>query len=233
METAICPVGETKTGAALVGAKPTLTIRTRTAPASAGIRDESTVDTDALQPVEGKTSPAEVAIEGGQTAGAKPTQAAEARTNSTGEGARDLPTASGAPNECPRCGKRFKYPSYLQRHLSRTTSCAPIVESPSADEKKFSCPHCGRTFASYISMRRHVRQNCKVANRDEGAQKLLDRAAQRQLAAQSEEIARLTELVEQWTARPPPRSTEIMAPASRLGSGVAGAPTDESADRHD
>jgi hypothetical protein len=46
-------------------------------------------------------------------------------------------------------------------------------------------------------MYRHVRQNCKIANSDEGMEKLLEHTLQRQLAEQGAQISELTSLVKQ------------------------------------
>jgi hypothetical protein len=49
-------------------------------------------------------------------------------------------------------------------------------------------------------MNRHVRQYCKIANSDEGMEKLMDRTIQRQLAEQSTNLAeQKTKLAEQDT----------------------------------
>jgi len=90
---------------------------------------------------------------------------------------------------CQRCGVDQRYPSTLKRHLARKTPCAPIVEKESLSEsdraKKHNCRYCGRAFASNISMYRHIRRSCKIANSDEGMEKLMDHTLQKQLATQN------------------------------------------------
>jgi hypothetical protein len=49
------------------------------------------------------------------------------------------------------------------------------------------CRYCGRIFASQSSMSRHVRHRCKIANSDEGMEKLLDHTLARQLAEMKQE----------------------------------------------
>jgi DNA-directed RNA polymerase subunit RPC12/RpoP len=101
---------------------------------------------------------------------------------------------------CIRCGKEFRAPALLKRHLERKTPCEPIID---ATGKDIACRYCGKAFASRPSMSRHVRQYCKIANSDEGMEKLLDHTLQRQLteqnaqlAEQSAQLMKLTSLIE-------------------------------------
>ena len=57
-------------------------------------------------------------------------------------------------------------------------------------------------------MYRHIRQSCKIANSDEGMEKLLDYTLQRQLAEQGAQITKLTALVERL-AGAGPSATQI------------------------
>lgn len=96
---------------------------------------------------------------------------------------------------CVRCGKAFKFPYLLTRHLQRKTACAPILasddlpvkvlEDPNIDKKQ--CPYCKRVFTLYTSMRRHIRLNCKIApkvnkNRDTGMNILYEYTIRQQTA---------------------------------------------------
>jgi hypothetical protein len=119
---------------------------------------------------------------------------------------------------CNICGVDQKYPSILKRHVARKTPCAPIIErdnlSIDSKDKTQSCRYCGRTFTTATSMYRHVRQRCKIANSDEGMEKLLNHTLQRQLAivqdqniemksqvaAQSAQMTSLTNMVSQLLA---------------------------------
>lgn len=87
---------------------------------------------------------------------------------------------------CLRCGTDQKYPSVLKRHLARKTPCAAIVDKsdlPESDKQKnHSCRYCGRTFTTATSMHRHTRLRCKIANSEEGMDKLFEHTLQRQLA---------------------------------------------------
>ena len=101
---------------------------------------------------------------------------------------------------CVRCGKEFRAPALLKRHLERKTPCEPIID---ATKNGISCRFCGKAFASRPSMSRHIRQYCKIANSDEGMEKLFDHTLQRQLAEQnaklaeqSAQIMKLTTLIE-------------------------------------
>jgi uncharacterized C2H2 Zn-finger protein len=98
--------------------------------------------------------------------------------------------------ECPKCGKTFARPALLQRHLARKTPCEPIVERRD-DGIAPTCKYCGRSFTTATSMYRHVRMYCRIANSDEGMEKLMDHTLQRQNAALEEKVDRLTALVEQ------------------------------------
>jgi len=94
---------------------------------------------------------------------------------------------------CPKCGVDQKYPSVLKRHLARKTPCAPIVAAGDLPEdcrsKKYICKYCGRTFTTATAMYRHVRQRCKIANSEEGMEKLFEHTLQRQMAEQQRQIA--------------------------------------------
>ena len=97
------------------------------------------------------------------------------------------------PNEtvCRRCGVDQKYLSILKRHEARKTSCIPILLhtdlSFEAQVKAHKCKYCGRTFTTATSMYRHTRTRCKIANSDEGMEKLLDHTLAKQLAQMKQE----------------------------------------------
>jgi len=57
------------------------------------------------------------------------------------------------------------------------------------------CRYCGRTYSRADSLARHLKA-CKIANSDEGMEKLMDYTIQRHLAEQSVQIEKLTALVE-------------------------------------
>ena len=113
---------------------------------------------------------------------------------------------------CVRCGKEFRAPALLKRHLERKTPCEPIID---ATGKGIACRYCGKSFASRPSMNRHVKQYCRIANSDEGMEKLLDHTLQKQLAEQNAKLAeqgaqitKLTALVERL-AGAGPSATQI------------------------
>ena len=103
---------------------------------------------------------------------------------------------------CPQCQKTFDLPCRLAAHLKRKTSCAPIVEPPpTADTKPHSCKYCNRCFGSPYSLSRHLRKYCKIANSDEGMEKLVEHTLARQLAEQKRETAAVKEQLEAQTAK--------------------------------
>lgn len=97
-----------------------------------------------------------------------------------------------AQRDCELCGRSFPYPRDLKKHQARKRPCAPIVDRadlPDTDKKKpFQCRYCGRTFTTGTAVSRHVRNNCKIANSDEGMEKLVEHTLIRQLAEQTAKV---------------------------------------------
>jgi len=98
----------------------------------------------------------------------------------------------------------FAFPWKLKRHLARKTPCDPIIDTQDAEQGKLLCRYCGRPFASTPALTRHVKHRCKIANSDEGMEKLMDHTLRKQLAEQntkmdeqSKQIAELTAIVKQ------------------------------------
>jgi len=95
---------------------------------------------------------------------------------------------------CQKCNKVFAKPHILKTHLRRKTPCAPIINAledlTKAEQiKHHICKYCGRRFATQISMYRHIRQACKIANSEDGMEKLMEHTLQRQLAGMRAENA--------------------------------------------
>ena len=118
-----------------------------------------------------------------------------------------------ADRTCPKCGKTFRFPAHLRDHKSRKTPCAPIAlqdELPEKDQQKaHACKYCARRFATLPSLNRHIRQNCKIANSDEGMERLMEHTLQRQnatLAAKVDtlqaQMAEMTGMMRQLVASP-------------------------------
>ncbi len=113
--------------------------------------------------------------------------------------------ADAQENKCTKCGTTFRDAYNLRRHQARKKTCEPIINQPAGVcvDDEHACRYCGRTFTTATSMYRHVRTRCKIANSQEGMEKLLDHTLQRQLAEQgaqlteqSAQITKLTALVE-------------------------------------
>lgn len=118
--------------------------------------------------------------------------------------------------QCPKCKAKFADNAHLRRHSARKTPCDPILV-PRA--QSLSCRYCGREFTTTQALSRHVRHRCKIANTDEGMDKLMDYTLQRQLAEMRTEnaeirtqVERLSGLLEKQLAVPP-------APAALAANG--------------
>ncbi len=87
-------------------------------------------------------------------------------------------------------------------HQQRKTPCEPILQTGATQTIEggpgYACRYCGRVFASKTNMHRHVRQSCKIANSDEGMEKLMEHTLRQRLEAQTQELsemrAQVTEL---------------------------------------
>lgn len=119
--------------------------------------------------------------------------------------------------QCEKCGTTFSKELGLRKHKVRKTPCDPILDKSDLPEDKRNNPHtcryCGRAYSRKDNLLRHLK-SCKIANSDEGMEKLMDHTIRRQLAEQSAkvdalqaQIAQLTTLLVSGTA---PSSTAIM-----------------------
>jgi len=108
-----------------------------------------------------------------------------------------------ADRTCPKCGRAFRYPAHLRDHKTRKTPCAPIALQDELTEtyqqKAHACKYCARRFTSLPSLKRHMRQNCKIANSDEGMEKLMEHTLQRQNAALAAKVDTLQAQMEEMT----------------------------------
>lgn len=121
---------------------------------------------------------------------------------------------------CDKCGKVFAKPFQLKRHLGRKTPCDPILDSSPGG---LQCRFCGRAYGSAASLSRHTRTRCKIANSEEGMDKLMEHTLQRQLREQSSKIDELTALVKQMTAGAPGAPGALVATAPTSPPVAAGA----------
>jgi len=64
-----------------------------------------------------------------------------------------------ADRTCPLCKKVFDYPSGLERHKKRRTSCVALIGVADAS-KPFRCLTCGKEYTHRSSYSRHKAQGC-------------------------------------------------------------------------
>ena len=60
-------------------------------------------------------------------------------------------------SSCKLCGKVFRDPATLKRHVTKKLPCITT--------EQICCPHCNRTFTTATSKYRHIRLNCQVLKR--------------------------------------------------------------------
>ena len=120
--------------------------------------------------------------------------------------------------ECSKCEKKFRDAYALRRHQTRKTPCTPILDTGAVDAAKAHiCKYCGRDFATRPSLVRHMRQYCKIANSEEGMEKLMEHTLQRQMQTLQDQVGRLTQLMEkQLTVGP---CTSIVNAEAVAGAG--------------
>ena len=106
-----------------------------------------------------------------------------------------------ADRTCPHCGKAFKYPRDLRKHMNSRRLCVPLL-APSECAKfetlqacEFWCRFCGRGFTDENNRNRHMRTACKIApntkNGDKGMERLYEHILQKQNAERDAKIDRL------------------------------------------
>ena len=110
---------------------------------------------------------------------------------------------SAQEHKCEKCGTNFRDAYNLRRHQARKKTCEPIINRPPDVVNEHLCRYCGRVFSSLSAMYRHIRQSCKIANSDEGMEKLLDHTLQRQNAEVLARVDKLTFMVEKMAMGPP------------------------------
>ena len=110
-----------------------------------------------------------------------------------------------ALKQCPRCGKRFKWASDLERHLSAKRKCVPLFAEASVGTQQpeaageFTCKFCGRCFTAATNRNRHIRNSCKIAptskNGDGGMERLYEHTLQRQVNRLESQMAEMLQLL--------------------------------------
>ena len=123
-------------------------------------------------------------------------------------------------HKCPRCGKEFDNKSNYNRHLTRKTPCALVLEIEELEEEKKDSPNrcrfCGRVFSRSDSLARHMKQACKIAPRNgntEGMEKLYEHTIRKMQAKYDTEIDALKAQVSALAAATTEAEREV-APAT-------------------
>jgi hypothetical protein len=109
--------------------------------------------------------------------------------------------------KCEKCGAAFPKTQGLQKHMARKRPCVLILEREDLPEDKRNNPHrcrfCGRVYSRTDSLTRHLK-TCRIATSEEGMEHLMEHtlqkqltAQQKQLEAQSVQIAELTALLKE------------------------------------
>ena len=131
---------------------------------------------------------------------------------------------------CEKCGKIFRDATTLRRHKHRKTPCDPIIQTNTDIKSNYLCRYCGRQFTTPQAQSRHVRHRCKIANSDEGMEKLMDHTLQRQLTEQKaitdalqEQVAELATLLKSQLALLP-AAPQIAQVITGPGAAVYNAP---------
>ncbi len=83
--------------------------------------------------------------------------------------------------------------------MTRKTPCEPILNTQQVPNM-LACRYCARPFASRQSLSRHTKHRCKIANSEEGMEKLFEHTLQRQVAEQSKKIGVLEEKIDELTS---------------------------------
>ena len=106
-------------------------------------------------------------------------------------------------HKCQKCGREFRVPAELKRHLNRKTPCAPILDAAaiaSAPEQsgQHQCHFCGRTFTQKSHLTRHKTKACKISpggpNGPNGMEMLFQHIQSRNAIGLEEYTARLHEI---------------------------------------
>ena len=102
--------------------------------------------------------------------------------------------ANVSDRQCAHCGKLFKYPSELGKHLAAKRKCVPRFANIT-ETAAYNCRFCGRGFGNKTHMYRHIRDRCNIApnvkNGDTGMERFYEHTLQKQLADQKVEIESL------------------------------------------
>ena len=126
--------------------------------------------------------------------------------------------------KCDKCDAAFESNRNLQRHLARKKPCAPIIDPEVNGTCPNRCKYCGRGYSRPDNLTRHLKA-CKIANSDEGMDRLMDYTIQRQLTAalalQESKIDELTSLVKQMV--PAHNAAVVAGGAAAAASGSASA----------
>lgn len=105
--------------------------------------------------------------------------------------------------KCPKCGLCFPKNQGLRRHLARKRPCDPILDPesfPDAGRNNLNrCRYCGRGYSRSDNLARHLK-GCKIANSEDGMEKLMEHTLQRQLTEQAAKVDTLQAQMAELTA---------------------------------
>jgi hypothetical protein len=105
--------------------------------------------------------------------------------------------------KCDRCSTAFESNRNLQRHLARKKPCDPILDTDALSSGEQAnpnrCRYCGRGYSRSDNLARHLK-TCKIANSEEGMERLMEHTLRRQLATQNQEMQAIKAQVAELTA---------------------------------
>lgn len=121
---------------------------------------------------------------------------------------------------CPTCGKGFRVPAELKRHISRKNPCTPIVKEEAAKIEEVhnpnKCKFCNRMFSRPANVKRHQMTSCPIAptgrNGQDGMELLYQHVEAEQARRLADKEAEIEELERQIEKLRVDRETALALP---------------------